>query len=532
MARNDSNDEEVPEIRYLDGGWGWVVMIASFLSQSVIGSMYFGYGILLPEWMDEFQSSSAVTSLVGSTVGGVISASGPFASWMILKTSCRTTHILGGVLLALSAIACSFATNIVQIFIFYSVTAGIGGSLCYISSVLTLSQYFKHRRSVAIGVASSGIGFGSFVFPVIYEYLIEYYGWREVMLISGAIYGNMIAFGMIMCPITKAPKLCATHIPSVDHDTEVIVDINHNEISKEPQSCKPPRINQKNSFQMMRAFVRNPLARRKSSFPTMTKDDAEVLSQLSQKIEAGWEDDITEENESMFTVESNRKITRGSDAIGYKEQLFKLFKLPLFYVLIFHNITLLFGMMITYGLTALRAVTDYSMTTKQGALLVSITGLANLFGRLLWGIIASSKKVNATTFFLSLRIASGILVLASNLTKSFTIYAINCAMTGLAFGNYSLYPVMLSDLFGDRLLAIVFGYLETATGIGGILGPLCGGYLYDLTGTYQYSFVASGVAILIGVVPFPFIFLYKKVKSQTKASAAVTFHVGSDCEMS
>lgn len=79
---------------------------------------------------------------------------------------------------------------------------------------------------------------------------------------------------------------------------------------------------------------------------------------------------------------------------------------------------------------------------------------------------------------------------------------------------------------GDRLLAVAFGYLEVATGVGGILGPLCGGYLYDVTGTYQYSFVASGIALLLGVVPFSFMVLYKKVKARTKSSATVVFHLG------
>ena len=65
---------------FMDGGWGWAVMVASFLSQALIGSIYFGYGILLPEWMEEFQTSSALTSLIGSTVAGVISGSGQWLS--------------------------------------------------------------------------------------------------------------------------------------------------------------------------------------------------------------------------------------------------------------------------------------------------------------------------------------------------------------------------------------------------------------------------------------------------------------------
>lgn len=123
------------------------------------------------------------------------------------------------------------------------------------------------------------------------------------MLISGALYGNMIAFGMIMCPITKAPKLCVTPTPSNKYDQEVILDLNQNEISKEPEDFKEPPVIQRNtSFQMMRAFLKNPLARRKSSLAAMTNTDVEVLSQLNQRNAADWEDTIAEENESLVCI--------------------------------------------------------------------------------------------------------------------------------------------------------------------------------------------------------------------------------------
>lgn len=73
---------------------------------------------------------------------------------------------------------------------------------------------------------------------------------------------------------------------------------------------------------------------------------------------------------------------------------------------------------------------------------------------------------------------------------------------------------------GDRLLAIAFGYLETANGVGGILGSLLGGYLHDISGTYQYSFVAGGVSIFVGLVPFVILVACKRIETHRLSSTS------------
>ena len=60
----------------LDGGWGWVVVIGSFLSQVLMSAMYFSYGVVTESWIRDFNSSTATTALVGSTASGITSIAG------------------------------------------------------------------------------------------------------------------------------------------------------------------------------------------------------------------------------------------------------------------------------------------------------------------------------------------------------------------------------------------------------------------------------------------------------------------------
>ena len=43
--------------------------------------------------------------------------------------------------------------------------AGVGLGLAYIPSVVIVSEYFEQRRTIALGLAVSGVGLGGFVFP-------------------------------------------------------------------------------------------------------------------------------------------------------------------------------------------------------------------------------------------------------------------------------------------------------------------------------------------------------------------------------
>ena len=54
-----------------DGGWGWMVVIATFVSNLIVDGVAYTFGIIMPELIDYFASSKGKTALVGSMVSGV-----------------------------------------------------------------------------------------------------------------------------------------------------------------------------------------------------------------------------------------------------------------------------------------------------------------------------------------------------------------------------------------------------------------------------------------------------------------------------
>ena len=54
-----------------DGGWGWMVMMASFVSNLLVDGMLYTFGVLFIELIHSFpEASKAQISSVGSLLGG------------------------------------------------------------------------------------------------------------------------------------------------------------------------------------------------------------------------------------------------------------------------------------------------------------------------------------------------------------------------------------------------------------------------------------------------------------------------------
>ena len=78
----------------------------------------------------------------------------------------------------------------------------------------------------------------------------------------------------------------------------------------------------------------------------------------------------------------------------------------------------------------------------------------------------------------------------------------------LAVGDRAL---ELLDLFGDRRVGTNYPYVFLSYGLGGIAGPLLGGWMRDLGSrsgdvtTWAWAFVIAGVACLLGALVMMFL---------------------------
>ena len=67
-----------------DGGYGWVIVAASFLANMMVDGIAYAFGILLIELVSYFEEGKAKVSLVGSLLCGVYLGTGKIRDLKVL----------------------------------------------------------------------------------------------------------------------------------------------------------------------------------------------------------------------------------------------------------------------------------------------------------------------------------------------------------------------------------------------------------------------------------------------------------------
>ncbi|KAM3960601.1 monocarboxylate transporter 14 [Aphomia sociella] len=188
--------EQTPQIP--DGGWGWVVVAASFLIATVADGLAFSYGLMHNKFVDYFEQSEAKTSIIGSLFISVPLILGPIMSALVDRYGCKKMTIVGGVGSTIGFVAASYSNSVEVLYVTYGIMAGVGMGLLYVTAVVSIAYWFEKRRNLAVGLGSCGVGFGTFIYSPLTTYLLDEYGWRGALLLLAGTVLNVCICGAVM----------------------------------------------------------------------------------------------------------------------------------------------------------------------------------------------------------------------------------------------------------------------------------------------------------------------------------------------
>jgi len=142
----------------------------------------------------------------------------------------------------------------------------------------------------------------------------------------------------------------------------------------------------------------------------------------------------------------------------------------------------------------------YGISESSAVLAIVLVSIGNAAGRIFWGQVYD-KIGGKSSVGIGLALCSVfILILAAGISSDIA-FLLLCLVIGLTFGcNFVLYASEVSQIYGISQLGIVYPIVSIAYGISGIVGPLAGGYLFDITGQYYLSIVLSVAICLTGLV--------------------------------
>ncbi|XP_078035732.1 monocarboxylate transporter 9 isoform X2 [Augochlora pura] len=188
-----------------DGGYGWVVVFASFMCNMIVDGIAYTFGVFLGEFVTYFDEGKGKTAWVGSLLSGMYLSAGPVVSALTNKYGCRAVCMAGSFLGAAAFILSTFSSSVNMLMLTYGVMGGIGFGLIYLPAVVCVGYYFETKRSLATGIAVCGSGFGTFAFAPLATMLLETYSWKGANLILAGLILNCAVFGALMRPL-EYPK--------------------------------------------------------------------------------------------------------------------------------------------------------------------------------------------------------------------------------------------------------------------------------------------------------------------------------------
>ncbi|XP_055372462.1 monocarboxylate transporter 3 [Condylostylus longicornis] len=195
-----------PEVQDLppppDGGYGWVIVLASFVCNMIVDGIAYTFGIFLNDFVNYFNEGKGTVAWVGSLLSGVYLSAGPIVSALCNKYGCRAVCIAGSVIGCVAFILSTFSTSVTMLMITYGVIGGFGFGMIYLPAVVAVGYYFETKRSLATGIAVCGSGFGTFTFAPFATYLISELGWKGSLVILAGLILNCAVFGALMRPLT------------------------------------------------------------------------------------------------------------------------------------------------------------------------------------------------------------------------------------------------------------------------------------------------------------------------------------------
>ncbi|OWF56683.1 monocarboxylate transporter 7-like [Mizuhopecten yessoensis] len=176
---------------------------------------------------------------------------------------------------------------------------------------------------------------------------------------------------------------------------------------------------------------------------------------------------------------------------------FSLLKDPIFLLFVVSNFFTSIGFNMPYIYLPDRAL-EAGISKTDAALLVSVIGIANTIGRVVFGWMADQKWVNRLMLYSTALTICGIATALSPLSNSFEYLLVYAAVFGAFIGVYvGLTSVVLVDLLGLDKLTSAFGLLLMFQGVATLIGPPIAGWLYDATGSYDISFQLCGTVVAV-----------------------------------
>ncbi|MCJ7791318.1 MAG: MFS transporter [Dehalococcoidia bacterium] len=155
--------------------------------------------------------------------------------------------------------------------------------------------------------------------------------------------------------------------------------------------------------------------------------------------------------------------------------------------------------------------TDLNIPGVVAANFLVVLGIFSIIGRLVMGAV-SDRLGGKLTLVICLVLQALAMFWLLRATDIWMLYLF-AAVFGFAYGGcVPQLPVIAGEIFELKSIGAIIGVQMLGVAIGGAIGPLLGGYVFDVTGTYYFAFMVSGICTILALILLAFIRVPRKVR--------------------
>jgi MFS family permease len=187
-----------------DSPRAWVLVFAAFLSMFTGFAVAYSFGAFVNPITVEFHSGHAAISAIFSITAFVYFLFGAAAGHISDRVGPRPMMAASALFMGLGLILTSVIGHLWLSYLTYGIGVGLGVACGYVPMVAMVSGWFVRRRNTALGVAVSGIGFGTIVGAPLAAKCIPLYGWRATYEIFGVLSAALL---MLAAALAKRPPI-------------------------------------------------------------------------------------------------------------------------------------------------------------------------------------------------------------------------------------------------------------------------------------------------------------------------------------
>ncbi|KAK5628285.1 hypothetical protein RRF57_004000 [Xylaria bambusicola] len=151
------------------GAWFCLFSSYGFISSAGVYQDYYETQLLS-------QYSPSTISWIPALQLFTLSALSPFVGAFFDSYGPRIPVAVGSFLVILGLMTQSLSTQYYQLILSQAICAGLGMGMIFHSSINAVATWFKRRRGLAMGLASSGSGVGGVILPIMFDRLVGQIG--------------------------------------------------------------------------------------------------------------------------------------------------------------------------------------------------------------------------------------------------------------------------------------------------------------------------------------------------------------------